>query len=88
MRPLNKIGDKIEYELFELTGVKGKINNIVFAATTKPDILLTDVLNHTVRIPVDEDKYLVYDREVAAGGLTWKELLEWYDSAIYRLKKV
>lgn len=81
LRPSNKIGDKIEYELFELTGVKGKINNIVFAATMKPDILLTDVLNHTVQIPVDEDKYLLYDKEIAAGGLSWKELHEWYDES-------
>lgn len=79
LKPSNKIGDKIEYELLELTGVKGKINNIVFAATMKPDILLTDVLNHTVQIPVDESKYLLYDKEVVTGGLTWRELCEWYD---------
>lgn len=78
LRPSNKIGDKIEYDLLELTGVKGKINNIVFAATMKPDILLTDVLNQTVQVPVDEDKYLLYDKEVATGGLSWKELSEWY----------
>lgn len=81
LRPSNKIGDKIEYELSELTGVKGKINNIVFAATMKPDILLTDVLNHTVQIPVDEGKYLLYDKEVTIGGLSWKGLHEWYDES-------
>lgn len=79
LRPSNKIVDKIEYELFELTGVKGKINNIVFAAISKPDILLTDVLNNTVQIPINEEKYLLYDKEIGAGGLSWKELLEWYD---------
>lgn len=79
LRPTNHIGDKIEYGLVELTGVKGKINNIVFAAIMKPDILLTDVLNQTVQIPVAEDKYLLYDKEVSAGGLSWKELLKWYD---------
>lgn len=80
LKPSNRIGDKIEYDLIELTGVKGKINNIVFAATMKPDILLTDVLNHTVQIPVNEDKYLLYDREVATGDLSWRKLLEWYDN--------
>lgn len=79
LRPTNRIGDKIEYDLFELTGVKGKINSIVFAATMKPDILLTDVLNHTVQIPTDEGKYLLYDKEIGTDGLTWKNLLDWYD---------
>lgn len=87
LRPSNKIGDKIEYELFELTGVKGKINSIVFAATMKPDILLTDVLNHTVQIPVDEDKYLLYDKEILADGLSWKELLEWYNETHWFFEK-
>ena len=79
LKPINRIGDKIEFELEELTGVKGKIHNIVFAATRKPEILLTDVLNHTVQIPVDESKYLLYDREVSTAGLTWGELLQWYN---------
>lgn len=79
LKPINRIGDKIEFELEELTGVKGKIHNIVFAATRKPEILLTDVLNHTVQIPVDESKYLLYDREVSTDGLTWGELLQWYN---------
>lgn len=78
LRPSSKIGDKVEYELVELTGVRGKINNIVFAATRKPDIILTDVLNQTVQIPVDEDKYLLYDKEVSSSGLTWRNLVEWY----------
>lgn len=80
LRPSNHIGDKIEYTLVELTGVKGTIHNIVFAATEKPIVLMTDVLNQAVQIPVDEDKYLLYDKEVNAGGLTWGELLEWYNS--------
>lgn len=79
LKPINRIGDKIEFELEELTGVKGKIHNIVFAATRKPEILLTDVLNPTVQIPVDESKYLLYDREVSTAGLTWGELLQWYN---------
>ncbi len=66
----------VEYMLVKLTGVKGKIHNIVFTATRRPDILLADVLTHTVQIPVDEDKYLLYDEEVDANGLTWGELLE------------
>lgn len=80
LRPANRIGDKVEYTLVELTGVKGKIHNIVFAAIEKPDVLLPDVLNHTVQIPVDEDKYLLYDEDIGANGLTWGELLKWYNN--------
>lgn len=80
LRPANHIGDKVEYKLVELTGVKGEIHNIVFAAIEKPVVLMKDVLNQDVQIPVDEDKYLLYDEEVNAGGLTWGELLEWYNS--------
>lgn len=80
LRPTNRIGDKVEYTLVELTGVKGKIHNIVFAAVEKPDVLLTDVLNHTVQIPVDEDKYLLYDKVIGTNGLTWGKLLEWYNN--------
>lgn len=87
LRISNKIGDKFEYDLIELAGVKGKINNIVFAAIKKPDILLTDVLNHTVQIPVNEDKYLLYDKEVATGGLTWKGLLERYSESHFPIEK-
>lgn len=78
LRPSAQIGAKVEYELIDLTGVKSKINNIVFAATMKPDIVLTDVLNNDVFIPIDEDKYLLYDQEISARGLTWGTLLEWY----------
>lgn len=81
LRPTNHIGDKVEYALVELTGVKGTIHNIVFAATEKPVVLMKDVLNQDVQIPVDDDKYLLYDEEVNAGGLTWGELLEWYNSS-------
>lgn len=66
----NRVDDKIEYKLIALTGVKGKVNNIVFAAIQKPDVLLTDVLNQKVKIPVDESKYLLYKEEVGTDGLT------------------
>ncbi len=79
LREKHRVGDKIEYELVELTGVKGKVSSIVFAAIQKPDILLTDVLNKDIQIPVDESKYLLYDEEIGVDGLTWDRLQEWYD---------
>lgn len=81
LRPIHQIGDKVEYTIAELTGVKGEIHNIVFAAIEKPDVLLTDVLNHAVQIPVDENKYLLYDEIIGTNGLTWGKLLEWYNNS-------
>lgn len=80
LRPVNQVGDKLEYTIAELTGVKGGIHNIVFAAIEKPDVLLTDVLNYTVQMPVDENKYLLYDDIIGTNGLTWGNLLEWCDN--------
>lgn len=73
-----QIGDKVQYRMTELEGVKGKIQSIVFAATMKPDILLTDVLNQSVLIPENENNYLLYDQEIGISGLSWNTLNSWY----------
>lgn len=80
LKQKNRIADKVQYALTELSGVKGKIHNIVFAAIQKPDLLLKDVLNLTVEIPHDDEKYLLYDEEVTIEGLTWEKLKEWYNT--------
>lgn len=80
LKVCGKYGDKIEYDLVEISGVKGKVQGIVFAAVGKPDLLLTDVLNQDVSIPVDEEKYLFYDEVIASDGLKWSCLKNWYDN--------
>ena len=78
LREKTKIHDKVTYEVVEIAGVHGEIRGIVFAALYKPDILLDDVLNHNVRIPVDDKKYLYYDQPVGNTALTWDALASWY----------
>lgn len=79
LRQAGKIGDKIEYELEELSGVRGTIQGIVFAAVGKPDLIFTDFLNQNVVIPTDEAKYLYYDQRIDTNGLKWGTLKQWYE---------
>lgn len=79
LREANRFGDKIEYNLVETAGVSGSIQGIVFAATGKPDLLLTDVLNQSVSIPQNEDKYLLYEEAIGIKAFTWKELVDWFE---------
>ena len=79
LRQAGKIGDKIEYELEELSGVRGTIQGIVFAAVGKPDLIFTDFLNQNVVIPVDETKYIYYDQRIDTNGLKWGMLKQWYE---------
>ena len=79
LRKSGTIGDKSEYTIVELTGVKGRIQGIVFAAVRKPELVFTDFLNQDVKIPTNIDKYLYYDKRIDANGLTWRELERWYE---------
>ena len=81
LKAARTVGDKTEYEIIELSGVKGKIQGIVFAAVYKPSVLLTDVLNHDVQIPHDDEKYLYYTDPVGNQFLKWSTLESWYDSS-------
>ena len=60
-------------------GVGSDVKNIIFASTYKPDIVLSDALGNEVRVVDDAAACLVYDRPIPAGGITWRELREWYD---------
>ena len=82
-----KYGDKVEYDIFELSGVKGKIQGIVFAAVAKPSFILTDVLNQDVEIPADPEKYLCYDKDIRPEGLLWKDLKDWYSCSCLESEK-
>lgn len=61
------------------SGVPGALKNLIFAAIgPKPDIVLDDALNNDLRIVRHEQNCLVYDRALAAHGLTWRELTDWW----------
>jgi len=60
-------------------GVPGSMKNLIFAADgPKPEIVFSDALNNDVRVVKNEQFCLVYDRPLAAHGLTWAELTSWW----------
>ncbi|SPT51153.1 hypothetical protein [Actinomadura madurae] len=61
------------------SGVPGAVKNLIFAAIgPKPEIVLDDAVNNDLRIVRNEHNCLVYDRALAAHGLTWAELSDWW----------
>ncbi|WP_371786932.1 hypothetical protein [Streptosporangium subroseum] len=61
------------------SGVRGAMKNLIFAAIgPKPEIVLGDAVNNDLRIVKNERGCLVYDRPLAAHGLTWTELTAWW----------
>ncbi len=61
------------------SGVRGPMKNLVFASTgPKPEIVFDDAINNDIRITRNEQFSLIYDRRLAAHGLTWAELVTWW----------
>ncbi|WP_202864568.1 hypothetical protein [Micromonospora endolithica] len=61
------------------SGVPGAMRNLIFAAVgPKPEIVLDDAVNNDLRIIRNQQNCLVYDRPLAAHGLTWTELTAWW----------
>lgn len=81
-----KIGDKVIYSVVNLSpGVQGTIKNIIFASKYKPEIVLGDALNNDIKIVSNQDNCLVYDKNVLNGGISWNDLVDWYDEKLYIL---
>ena len=60
-------------------GVRGSMTNLIFAADgPKPKIVFSDALNNDFRVVKNEQFCLVYDRPLAAHGLTWADLSSWW----------
>jgi hypothetical protein len=60
-------------------GVGGTMKNLIFAAIgPKPEIVLIDAVNNDLRITGNVQGCLMYDRPLAAHGLTWAELTAWW----------
>lgn len=81
-----KVADKVIYSVTNLNpGVQGTIKNIIFASKYKPEIVLEDALNNDIKIISNQDKCLVYDKNVLNTGISWNELKNWYDERLYIL---
>lgn len=60
-------------------GVAGAPKNLIFAADGfKPEIVLSDAINNDIKIVKNAEYCLVYDRPIGAGGLTKREMTEWW----------
>lgn len=72
------VGGKAIYKIIELSGVKGEVKNIIFAAKYKPELCFRDALNNDILITKNAEHCLIYDQEIGQSGLDWKTLVEWY----------
>ncbi|MFF5363163.1 hypothetical protein ACFY4I_27855 [Streptomyces scabiei] len=60
-------------------GVDGEMKNIIFASTSyKPEIVLRDAISNTIELVSHADTCLVYNRPLSTAGLTWGELVAWW----------
>lgn len=60
-------------------GVDGEMKNIIFASTSyKPEIVLRDAISNTIEVVSNADTCLVYNRALTSAGLTWSELVAWW----------
>ncbi len=61
-------------------GIHGEIKNLIFAAYgTKPDIVIEDSLTNNIKIIGDEDKCLVYTLPISNEGVSWHDLVTWWN---------
>lgn len=78
---LRETGSDGGYPVFTLCSERapeGRVKNLIFASTEKPDLRFADALTNEIEILSHADKVLVYDRPLGARGLTWQELQDWW----------
>lgn len=86
------ISGKAVFTLEKIThGINGVIKNIIFAPLTKkPDIVMEDTLSNEIKVINNEnDDCLIYNYPLSANGLSWHDLVVWWNSGIeeYTLKE-
>ncbi|MFE9950980.1 hypothetical protein ACFYRJ_26130 [Streptomyces sp. NPDC005531] len=75
--------DDLEQTLasFGAHGVDGEFKNLIFAANgPKPQIVLLDAVSNQLRIVQNAEYCLTYTRPLGSAGLTWGELVDWWQS--------
>jgi len=64
---------------FGANGVDGELKNLIFDADgPKPRIVLRDAISNVIEVVENGEFCLIYDRPLAANGLTWRELVDWW----------
>lgn len=81
---VEEFGDPELEQLLEgggFRGVDGELKNIIFGADgLKPRIVLSDSLTNVIDIVEGADRCLIYDRPLGAAGLTWGQLVDWWQA--------
>ncbi|MFJ1958265.1 hypothetical protein ACIOGT_34375 [Streptomyces microflavus] len=74
--------EELEDEASDSTGfrgVDGEMKNIIFASSSyKPEIIFRDAISNTIEVVSNADTCLVYNRPLTTAGLTWGELVTWW----------
>ncbi|SCX71758.1 hypothetical protein [Variovorax sp. EL159] len=79
LRQTGEAGGYPVFSVVALRSARGRPKNLIFASINqKPDIRLRDAVNNDIEIVSNPDDVLVYDRPLGAGGLSWRELQNWW----------
>ncbi|WP_431929898.1 hypothetical protein [Nonomuraea jabiensis] len=81
--------DGLEAIMAELgpRGVDGEFKNLIFAANgPKPKIALRSAINNDLEITENAEYCLTYTRALAAGGLTWRDLVIWWRDSVPEIR--
>jgi len=77
-----ELGTVLEHFEQRAGGVAGAAKNIIFASkNTKPDLVFRDAINNDVEIVGNTGDCLIYDQPLAAAGLSWRTLVQWWVSS-------
>lgn len=76
------VKEGLNYKIHRLSGGRfaaTKVKNLIFASNgPKPEIILADAINNDIEIVKNAEYCLVYDEDIAADGLPWLRLVEWW----------
>jgi hypothetical protein len=62
-------------------GVRTTPKNLTFASKVKPDLRFSDAINNDVEVVTGRDDVLIYDRQMAPEGMSWKDLQAWWETS-------
>lgn len=78
---LREVGEDGGYPCFALVQrgtPQGRVKNLIFASSIKPDIILRNASTNDIEVVNGGDKVLVYDRPLGRDGLRWQDLQAWW----------
>ena len=79
---LRETGTDGGYPVFSLVSARAgrarQPKNLVFASLAKPDIRFASAVDNDIEIVSNTDKVLVYDLNIGAAGLRWRDLQAWW----------